>query len=68
MKLSGVGIWSHQLRHGDPGECREAAAELEELGFPALWVPDAGGALFDDVERLLAVTRKTVIATGILNL
>lgn len=68
MKLSGLGIWSAQLRHGDPGECREAAGELEELGFRALWVPDVGGPLFEDLERLLASTRDTVVATGILNL
>ncbi|SEG75262.1 probable F420-dependent oxidoreductase, MSMEG_4141 family [Thermomonospora echinospora] len=68
MELSGVGIWSQQLRYGDPGEAAEAAAELEELGFSALWVPDVGGPLFDAVGRLLAATRSAVVATGILNL
>ncbi|WP_343601754.1 LLM class F420-dependent oxidoreductase [Mycobacterium sp.] len=68
MELSGVGIWSSQLRYGDPSESAEAAAELDELGFPALWIPDVGGRVFDAVGRLLAATRRTVIATGILNL
>lgn len=68
MELSGVGVWSSQLRYGDPGESAEAAAELEELGFPALWIPDVGGPVFDSVHRLLAATKQTVIATGILNL
>ncbi|MET8869343.1 LLM class F420-dependent oxidoreductase [Nonomuraea sp. NPDC004580] len=66
--LAGVGIWSTQLRHGDPGEAAEAAAELEELGYTALWIPDVGGPVFDAVERLLSATRRTTIATGILNL
>ena len=68
MQLSGVGIWSSQLRYGDPAESAEAAAELEELGYSALWIPDVGGPVFDAVAHLLASTQRTVIATGILNL
>jgi probable F420-dependent oxidoreductase len=68
MELAGVGIWSSQLRYGDPAESADAAAELDELGFKALWIPDVGGQVFDAVGRLLAATRRTVIATGILNL
>ena len=68
MELTGVGIWSSQLRYGDASESAEAAAELDELGFPALWIPDVGGPVFDAVGNLLAATKRTVIATGILNL
>lgn len=68
MQLAGVGIWSSQLRYGDPVESAEAAAELDELGFRALWIPDVGGQLFDAVGNLLAATTTTTIATGILNL
>jgi probable F420-dependent oxidoreductase len=68
MDLSGVGVWSSQLRYGKPEESAEAAAELEELGFTALWIPDVGGPVFDSVAHLLASTKHTVIATGILNL
>jgi probable F420-dependent oxidoreductase len=68
MKLSGVGIWSSQLRFGDPSESADAAAELDDLGFTALWIPDVGGPVFDAVGRLLGATDQTVIATGILNL
>lgn len=68
MDLAGVGIWSSQLRYGDQGEAGEAAAELEELGFAALWIPDVGGPVLDSVEHLLSSTKDTVIATGILNL
>jgi probable F420-dependent oxidoreductase len=68
MELVGVGVWSSQLRYGDPAESADAAAELDELGFKALWIPDVGGQVFDAVGRLLAATRRTVIATGILNL
>lgn len=68
MDLSGVGVWSHHLRYGDQGEAAEAAAELEELGFRALWIPDAGGPVFDAVGNLLTATSRIVVATGILNL
>jgi probable F420-dependent oxidoreductase len=68
MDLAGVGVWSSQLRYGDASESADAAAELDELGFKALWIPDVGGPVFDAVGRLLAATTRTVIATGILNL
>ncbi|OBI89163.1 LLM class F420-dependent oxidoreductase [Mycobacterium sp. 1245805.9] len=68
MDLGGVGIWSSQLRYGDAAEIADAAAELDELGFTALWIPDVGGPVFDAVGHLLAATKRTVIATGILNL
>lgn len=68
MKLSGVGLWSSQLRYGNPEEAAEAASELDGLGFTALWIPDVGGPVLNSVENLLSATQKTVIATGILNL
>jgi probable F420-dependent oxidoreductase len=68
MDLSGVGIWSNQLRYGDADEAADAAAELEELGYTALWIPDIGGPVLESVAHLLASTKRAVIATGILNL
>lgn len=69
MDVGSIGIWSGPLRRGDPGETAEAAAELEELGYGALWIPGGrGGDVFADVERLLAATDRVVVATGVLNL
>jgi probable F420-dependent oxidoreductase len=67
-RLTGTGVWAFQLRYGDPGEIAEAAAELEELGYTGLWIPDVGGDVFGAVETLLAATRQVTVATGILNL
>jgi probable F420-dependent oxidoreductase len=67
-QLNGVGIWSAGLRYGDRAEASESAAELEELGYSALWIPDVGGDVFAVVESLLAATKSTTVATGILNL
>jgi probable F420-dependent oxidoreductase len=68
VRLKGTGIWSGGLRYGDAGEAVEAAGELESLGYSALWIPDAGGDLFESVERLLGATTGITVATGILNL
>jgi probable F420-dependent oxidoreductase len=64
-----VGLWTLELRYWDRAEALEATAELDELGFGALWVPggiDAG--VLSDMEQLLGASRNAVIASGILNL
>lgn len=68
IELTGTGVWSSGLRYGDRGQACEAAAELEALGYRALWVPDVGGDLFTVVDDLLAATTDIVVATGILNI
>ena len=55
------------MRYGDKAEAAERAAELEGLGYTALWVPDVGGELFVAVANLLGATATATIATGILN-
>lgn len=65
--LNGTGIWSHHLRYGDPAQAAAAAAELEQLGYTALWIPDVGGDVFGSLDNLLAATSTATIATGILN-
>jgi probable F420-dependent oxidoreductase len=66
-RLSGTGIWSGNLRYGDAGETAALAAELEELGYSTLWIPDVGGDLFGPLGNLLGATTTATIATGILN-
>jgi probable F420-dependent oxidoreductase len=66
--LDGIGLWSAGLRYGDAGASGDAAAELDELGFRAIWLPDVGGELFEVCESLLSATQRIVVATGILNL
>jgi probable F420-dependent oxidoreductase len=69
VQIAGVGVWSSQLRYGDKNQSAEAAAELEELGYSVLWIPDVGGrSVLDSVQHLLDSTQEAVIATGILNL
>ena len=64
-----IGIWSMELRFGDAGAIGEAAAELDDLGFGAIWVPGGiGGDIVGDFNRLLDATKRTTIASGIINL
>ncbi|TDU04823.1 hypothetical protein EDD99_3299 [Streptomyces sp. 846.5] len=69
MNVGRAGIWSVELRLGDPGEISERAAELDELGYGALWIPGLGGGdVLGDSERLLKATRDLTVATGILSI
>jgi probable F420-dependent oxidoreductase len=63
MDLGRIGIWSAQVwqdRDGAPG----AAADLERLGYGALWFPN-GRESFALARDLLAATSRLVVATGI---
>jgi len=64
-----IGVWSPQLREGDEHEVAAAAAELEELGYGAIWVP---GREHDDLEErlrlLLSSTQRITVATGIVSI
>src|SRR5580704_13587262 len=67
--LGRVGIWSGEFRYGDAGARADAAAELDALGFGALWIPGiAGGDLFGDMDIALKATKRTAIASGIVNI
>lgn len=68
VELSGIGIWDPRLREGDPAEIADDAAELETLGYSALWIHDTGGDVFGALERLLESTATVTVASGILNL
>jgi alkanesulfonate monooxygenase SsuD/methylene tetrahydromethanopterin reductase-like flavin-dependent oxidoreductase (luciferase family) len=42
-ELGLVGIWTAQLDYQPAAKALEAAAELEELGFAAVWFPESVG-------------------------
>lgn len=67
MDLGRVGIW-HFLDVFPTPVAQAAAREIEELGFRALWIPEAiGREAFAHAALLLAGTRRLVVATGIAN-
>lgn len=69
MNIGRVGIWSFGLELQPAARAQEAAAEIESLGYGALWIPEAmGREVFTHAGLLLAATRRIVIATGIANI
>ncbi|HEY4277275.1 MAG TPA: TIGR03620 family F420-dependent LLM class oxidoreductase [Conexibacter sp.] len=67
--LGKVGIWSNGLRYNeDRPAVADAAAELEQLGYGALFLPDVGGDVLGDVSFVLDATREVALVTGILNI
>ncbi|HKF18949.1 MAG TPA: LLM class F420-dependent oxidoreductase [Candidatus Dormibacteraeota bacterium] len=63
MELGRIGIWSRHL-WGERATVMEAAAELEDLGYGALWFPNAP-SIFERARDLLDATRRVVVAPGI---
>ena len=69
IDLGKFGIWSRELRYNpDRGARVAAAAEVEDLGYTAIFIPDAEGGVLTEIERLLAATRRVTLATGVLNI
>jgi probable F420-dependent oxidoreductase len=65
--LGTFGLWTHSdAWPTDPGELGEAAAEVEELGFGAVWIGLSSGDLALH-ERILDATSRLVVASGIVN-
>jgi probable F420-dependent oxidoreductase len=68
MDLGPIGIWSAALRRADLGAVVEAATELDELGFSALWFPGGERDGFSErMLKLLTATKRAVIAPGIVS-
>ncbi|MEV0443938.1 TIGR03620 family F420-dependent LLM class oxidoreductase [Streptomyces spectabilis] len=67
--LGRVGVWTFAFEGQPAGRVREAAAEIEELGYGALWYGEAFGR--DTVGQawlLLSATRRVPVASGIANI
>ena len=64
-----IGVWAADFRFRDEGFVAEAAAELEELGYGAIWFPGGrGGDLLARINFILGATTRCTVATGILNI
>jgi len=64
-----VGAWSFALQQHGAAEEQRAVAELESMGYPAIWIPEGFGSkeAFSHAALLLAGSRSIVVATGIAN-
>ena len=69
MELGRVGLWTFQLDMHPMAAAQAAMAELDDLGFGAVWVPEAvGREPFANAALLLSASRRIAVGTGIANL
>src|SRR5437868_5274996 len=69
MQRGTFGVWTFQLDALPAAQMQETTAELEELGYGALWYGEAiGREALTKAALLLAATKRMVIATGIANI
>jgi probable F420-dependent oxidoreductase len=68
-RLGRVGVWTGQLDFAPADDVREAAREVEALGYRALWTGEAiGREVMTAAQLLLAATQSLIVATGIANI
>ncbi len=61
-----MGLWTFSLDQHPAGRAGELAAELEALGYGAIWIPEAVGRdPFVSATLLLGATERIVVGTGI---
>ena len=69
MDIGKVGVWTFALDQAPYSRANELAAEIESLGYGAIWIPEAVGKdPLVSSALLLASTTKVALATGIANI
>jgi probable F420-dependent oxidoreductase len=68
-RLGRVGVWTFAFDGLPAADVRQAVAEIEDLGYPALWVPEGGSSreIFAHLSLLLAATGAMTVCSGIAN-
>jgi probable F420-dependent oxidoreductase len=68
-RIGRVGVWTGQLDFSPVGVVRDAAREVEELGYGAMWTGEAvGREVLTAAQLLLNASDSLVVATGIANI
>lgn len=66
LRTTRTGLWTPSLEALPGPAAQEAAAELDDLGYGSLWIPEAlGREAFTNAQSLLAATGRLVVGTGI---
>jgi probable F420-dependent oxidoreductase len=64
-----IGVWTFAPETVVAAQSGDVAAELESLGYAALWVPEAWGReAFTSAGLMLGATSSMIVATGIANI
>jgi probable F420-dependent oxidoreductase len=67
--LGKLGLWTFQLDMQPMKEAQKYIAQIDDLGFGAVWVPEAvGREPFASTSLLLSASERIVLATGIASL
>ncbi|MFG1619428.1 TIGR03620 family F420-dependent LLM class oxidoreductase [Nonomuraea wenchangensis] len=65
LAVGRAGIWAGEMDRYPARALRRAAAAVEDLGCPALWLPETTGReAMAQAALLLSATRRAVVATG----
>jgi probable F420-dependent oxidoreductase len=68
-RVGRVGVWSWTPTSGDLGDVRELVAEAEELGYGAIWYPEAvGRESIATASLLLGWTQRIAVGSSIMNI
>ena len=69
VTLGRIGIWTTALDFQPAAQAQQAAAQLEALGYGAIWIGESvRREVFANAAILLSGTRRIVIASGIANI
>ena len=69
-RMGPAAVWSFALQRLSAAEERSAAAALDGLGYPAIWIPESLGSkeAFAHASIVLGATERAIVATGIANI
>lgn len=66
MRLGRYGIWTFDFEDQPAGLIRDSVRELEELGWPAVWIPESNGReALTHAGFLLSATERLTVVNGI---
>jgi probable F420-dependent oxidoreductase len=68
VNVGRVGVWTNAPLLMGGGDARALVAEIDELGYPALWFPEGAGEAFSNAALMLGWSERIVVATGIANI
>ena len=69
MEIGRIGVWTFEFEQQPWSAIAEAAAEIDELGYGAIWFPESRGReVMAQSALLLGATKRAVIAPGIASL
>ena len=64
--LGRIGLWTFALDVQPMAKAQEAAAEIDEMGFGTVWLPEAvGREIFSSSALILSATKNINVASGI---